>query len=364
MNPGALLRGLASMTNTKVHGTAVHLRAAGDWLLEAQKNGKGGYAHSYSVWSGWRPPYPETTGYIVPTLFRLSEVLRDGRYRASAERALLWLLEIQNEDGSFNGPDGSAFVFDTGQILGGLVSVHRATGDPRFLEAASRAGDWLCRMQEGDGRWIRHAYNDAPHAYYVKVSAGLMALGALTRRKNHQAAADANVRWTLERQRPNGWFEEASFSPDAPPFLHTIVYVLEGLMDCDAVAPDKTVEAAYLNLARAIQGTASRDGLLYSSYDGDWRPVSRQRCVVGMAQWAGAAARLARRFTDGGWLESAARHMDYLKARQVPVDAGPPLAGALPGSVPLWGKYMPWSFPNWGVKYFLDGLMECEPAPS
>ena len=39
-------------------------------------------------------------------------------------------------------------------------------------------------------------------------------------------------------------------------------------------------------------------------------------------------------------------------------DHGHPEAdGALPGSDPLWGEYFPWSFPNWGVKFFADSLL-------
>jgi hypothetical protein len=31
--------------------------------------------------------------------------------------------------------------------------------------------------------------------------------------------------------------------------------------------------------------------------------------------------------------------------------------GALPGSFPVWGRYEPFSFPNWATKYFADSLL-------
>ena len=48
-----------------------HLRAAAEWLLRAQAaTPDDGVAHSYDVRAGkWLASYPETTGYIIPTLY-------------------------------------------------------------------------------------------------------------------------------------------------------------------------------------------------------------------------------------------------------------------------------------------------------
>src|SRR5574340_1718275 len=62
-----------------------HLDAAMRWLVRAHDAaGGGGVAHSYLVaWHpglrrrGWLPPYPETTGYIIPTLFDYSALTGD-----------------------------------------------------------------------------------------------------------------------------------------------------------------------------------------------------------------------------------------------------------------------------------------------
>ena len=35
----------------------------------------------------------------------------------------------------------------------------------------------------------------------------------------------------------------------------------------------------------------------------------------------------------------------------------PALDGALAGSFPVLGEYMPGGYPNWATKYFLDALM-------
>ena len=52
---------------------------------------------------GWRPSYPETSGYIATTFFRLARD-RDPSFLERAQRILRWLASIQNADGSFCNP--------------------------------------------------------------------------------------------------------------------------------------------------------------------------------------------------------------------------------------------------------------------
>ena len=47
-----------------------HLLAAEAWLCRAQDaSGDGGVSYGYSLRGGWRPSYPETSGYIATTFF-------------------------------------------------------------------------------------------------------------------------------------------------------------------------------------------------------------------------------------------------------------------------------------------------------
>src|SRR5205814_2296919 len=79
-----------------VFSDEVHLRAAVEWLLHSQAvTGTGGFAAAYSFKDGWLPPYPETTGYIIPTLWDASAVLGEERLRAAALAAAEWELAIQ-----------------------------------------------------------------------------------------------------------------------------------------------------------------------------------------------------------------------------------------------------------------------------
>src|SRR5213593_4130811 len=52
------------------------LHGAVDWLLVAHKAAGGrGFATQFSLAGGWGPPYPETSGYIIPTLLHAASRL-------------------------------------------------------------------------------------------------------------------------------------------------------------------------------------------------------------------------------------------------------------------------------------------------
>jgi hypothetical protein len=103
---------------------------AAEWLGRAQDcsaSGDGGVARDFGLRSGWATSYPETTGYIVPTMLAVADRLEDATYRERARRMLEWLVSIQLPGGGFQGGriDARPIVpvtFNTGQILLGLAA--------------------------------------------------------------------------------------------------------------------------------------------------------------------------------------------------------------------------------------------------
>jgi hypothetical protein len=109
-----------------------HLLAADAWLCRAQDaSSDGGASYGYSLRGGWRPSYPETSGYIATTSFRLGRDRKAPGYTERAHRILSWLLSVQNADGSFSNPryGKQGIVFDTGQVLFGLIKGYEVTED-------------------------------------------------------------------------------------------------------------------------------------------------------------------------------------------------------------------------------------------
>src|SRR5947199_9614438 len=124
---------------------AVHrpdLLAALEWVERAQNaTGAGGFARGYSLaWSpyfksrGWQPAYPETTGYIIPTLYEAARRLNRPDLGSRAERAARWEVEIHLPSGAVRGgvvgQRTAPAVFDTGPVrVGSLAAVgHHGQG--------------------------------------------------------------------------------------------------------------------------------------------------------------------------------------------------------------------------------------------
>src|SRR5574340_475028 len=83
-NAGEVAEALRAAQGTAPRTDREHLLSAGEWLLRAQSvHSDGGYAHSYALARGWERPYPETTGYIIPTLLDLGTHLSDRRFTDS-----------------------------------------------------------------------------------------------------------------------------------------------------------------------------------------------------------------------------------------------------------------------------------------
>lgn len=333
-----------------------HLRIAAQWLLAAQRAGGGGYAHSYHLLHGWQPAYPETTGYIIPSLYRLHLRWGGADLLASVEAAARWLAAIQNADGSFADLGGARQVFDTGQILIGFNDLARNRPGLIANEAHRRAAGWLASVQEADGSFIRHAYNNRPHSYYSRVGAALITAGALLVDGALTAAGVRNIEWTLAQQQPNGFFRHASFD-DAPAYLHTMIYIIEGLLDAYDVLADGRCIAAVLGFATPLLQAAGPASVLRSQYGEDYSVANRETCMTGLAQWAGVCVRLSRITHEPAWRVQADATLAYLKARQIR-SRSERLNGGLMGSTPLTGRYMTAAIPNWGVKFFIDAVLE------
>jgi len=67
-----------------------HLVAAVEWLCRCQDVSEGGGAAvTYNLVLGWGDDYPETTGYIAPTLFAYAEAFDEPEVAARAVENLL-----------------------------------------------------------------------------------------------------------------------------------------------------------------------------------------------------------------------------------------------------------------------------------
>jgi hypothetical protein len=367
-NVAVLLRDAFGMVS-RPRESSEHLDAAMAWLCRAQDAGRhGGVAAAYSLLRGWEPPYPETTGYIIPTFLDFYRASGGEEYRHRAMRMGEWLLRIQLDTGAFQAgyyygaPNpGSPSVFNTGQILLGLCRLYRETLDQRYRTAASQAADWLVRVQDPDGAWYQglsfHGVNTPVRTYYVRVAWALMELASMGFDNGYREAATRHVRWVLEQQEENGWFRNTSFRAGSNPFTHTIAYVLEGLLGYADHTRDRAAIDAALTTATRLMRVFELRRRFPGEFDAQWKSAVTYRCLTGEAQIAGVWLKLHALTGDVRFLNSALKMLDRLKAVQNLTASNPGVRGGVKGSHPVWGRYHRMSFVNWGAKFFADALL-------
>jgi hypothetical protein len=336
-----------------------HLEATTAWLRESVARGRGGSAAYATPIGTWARPYPETTGYLLPTLLALGE-------HDLAARLSSWLLAIQQRDGWWAGgthPSRSprASVFNTAQIVHGLVACAHATGDERLREPIRRAASWLASGVGSDGLWAHRDYRAATTpTYYTHAAWPMLEAAAFLEDDAIETSARRVLDAMLARRRDNGAFAGWGFGDaDDRAFTHTIAYTLRGFLGAAEVLGDwarygDPVEQALAYLYRRAELTG---GALPGSFDSEWRPDERYVCLTGNAQLAICILLLERRAADLRLVNGAAKLVDEV-CRSQRVRA--PLAavrGAVPGSRPLWGRYMVGRYPNWAAKYHCDALL-------
>jgi len=338
----------------------VHLASAVEWLYRSQDaTDCGGCAATYNLVLGWEPAYPETTGYIVPTLYDYADDADAPEARERAERMARWLLDVQLDSGAFPaGTVGGAVepsVFNTGQILFGLERAYDETGDEAFVTALRSASRWLADVQEPEGYWTDHTYKGAVHAYTSRVGWALALAADVTGDDAVERAARANMAWARSVQRDNGSFRHSGFTPDEDPVLHTIAYTIRGLVEGGAVLGDDAAVESGRHAADRLRECQRVEGGLAGAYGDEWNGAPFT-CLTGSAQTAVVWYRLAELTGENGYADAARTTLGALKRTQR-LDGPPPVSGGLPGSRPVWGRYMRLRYPNWAPKFFADALI-------
>ena len=270
-----------------------------------------------------RQPYPEVTGYLIPSLLEAGAA-------DLAEAYGRWLLTIQRPDGSFADPDGSeGFAFDTGQIVRGLLAL--APKNAGCAEAARRAVEWLIRMSSSAGRlpvpsapdaWSMGSRGSIPEAVHLYCLPPIAAAARLF----------DESRWSRFVARSLDWYlANTAVSDFARPnqLTHLFGYVQEALVDLGA-------HDAALPGIRALARAQSDNGAVPAYHDAAWV------CAPGQFQAAIC-------FEKTGDRERARRAVAFMNGF---VNG----SGGFFGSFGVGAEYFPNEEISWTAKFQLDAL--------
>ncbi len=358
------------MTQTRTLDVyARHRNATARWLMRSIERGRGGSCAHFSIAGGWSKPYPETTGYLIPTLLALDEHERELGLHAAALRLGRWLLSIQNEDGSWHGglhpPRRAqrASVFNTAQILKGMIALHRAGAGCEFRDAAVRGAAWLEGTQCADGLWAGGDYraSETP-SYYTHALWPMLEVWRECGDARLLDGARRGVATVLARIQPNGWVARCGFTDDERAFTHTLAYTLRGLLECSRLldAWNEIGACTVPALEKLLRKAELASGRLPGELDCEWRARGSYECLTGSAQTALNLLLWEKHERDLRIVNGAAKLVDRVCATQNTSHPLSGVRGGVAGSWPIWGRYMTLRYPNWAAKYHCDALLRID----
>ncbi|MGK5740429.1 squalene--hopene cyclase [Micromonospora sp. URMC 103] len=154
------------------------------------------------------PPSADVTAHVVEAL-----AAENFAGTMPVRRGVHWLLRHQEPDGSWFGRWGANHVYGTGAVVPALV----AAGVPRTHPAIGRAVNWLRAHQNADGGWGEdlRSYRDRSWIGRGDSTASQTAWALLALHAAGHGTGEAAlraVRWLVDRQRPDGGWDEPQYT--------------------------------------------------------------------------------------------------------------------------------------------------------
>jgi folate-dependent phosphoribosylglycinamide formyltransferase PurN len=344
-----------------------HIEAAASWLARAQDAQRdGGVSGRYFIGSGWSSSYPETTGYIVPTMLVLEAEAGIPGFRDRARRCVEFLLDVQLPSGAFPGMEIAhnrerPSIFNSAQILNGLSAWHAATGDETTLAAARRVADWLIDEQDPDGAWRRHLYGHKTYTYMAHAACWLAEFGERVGDARYLDAARRHLEWVLTHvDDSTGWIRDCGFDDgfaETSAVTHTIAYTLWGVLMMSRILGHEHGFAVASRAAYAVARRLELSKRLPARLNDRWKGTTSYSCLTGNAQMALVWLELHRLESDPTLVSVACKAIDLVKRAQRMHATDDGVRGGIPGSDPIWGDYIKLALPNWAAKFFIDALL-------
>lgn len=342
------------------------LKIAIDFLINSIEP-KGGsrafYSRLYHPLKGWSNMYPETTGYIIPTFINIGKTFKR---QDTIDKAMLmadWLLSIQNKDGSFisglyNKRAKKKSIFNSAQIIIGLVNAYKFTNEEKYLNAAINCGQWIVGSQnKQNGMWDKYNYVDNfTPSYFTRVAWPLLMIWEITKDEKLKSGATLTLDAIYKKKLENGFIKDSGFQPSSIIFTHTIAYTIRGFYESAQILNDKKYEDIAVNLSEKFLKKYELNSFMPGAFTESFKGINSFECLTGHAQLAIMWLKIHKRFDDLRYLNASLKILDRVSLL-IPSYTFIKRKGGVPGSYPFWGKYMIFRQPNWATKFFIDAIL-------
>ena len=334
------------------------IMAAHDWLLKSIEVCEGnGSAAFYHPIKGWSKAYPETTGYIIPTLLELYKKTKENIFLEYAISCSDWLLTLQLKNGSFPGGVGgkeAPNVFDTGQIIFGLTAIYEFTEEKKYLNALKKAVIHLLEILESDGSWKKEAYiqNYIP-SYYTRVIWAVLQADKYLKISDLKSKMKLALIFYLKRINSNCTIQNWAFNSKEKALTHTIAYTIRGFLESSLILEDEKMLAIAERIAEKLLEVVQANEKLAGSYDENWEGDYHFICVPGHFQMSIVFYRLYEITQKELYLKWAFKLFKEGEKAQIMIPFKN-IYGGFSGSYPVWGEYQRFKLLNWSMKFYLE----------
>ena len=310
-----------------------------------------------------RISYPETSGYILSSLINsrfFSKIIK----KKHIEKVLYFLLKKQNQDGGFAHPSNpkKSLAFDTGQVLGGLLTYYNFCKKKHEVKKAIfLAANFLEKNIKIDGQYCSAVLYRDQKCYYSSATMSLSRASKIFNNRLWREKSKNNINWILSNMNKELWFKNYSFG-NGPDFnLHGIAYTIRGILE-HGILYDKK----YIKLVRRIIDKIFKinfNGIILESklplnFSRNYKGFSQETCPTGLAQMAIIVLKLAFIYKNKKYKKIGRDLIENVKILQVQ-GLSKKIDGLFTGSWPIDSDYQPYDLPNWPTKFFIDSLMLC-----
>ncbi|MCB0662341.1 MAG: hypothetical protein KDC24_06355 [Saprospiraceae bacterium] len=304
---------------------------------------------------GWAPPYPETTGYLIPTLLQYQEILKDPLLLSQAKLCGEWLLSIQSKEGWFPAlyqDSGIPSLFNTGMILFGLEGMFAKTGEDRYLKVIEIAVHWMANFaKENDWKETKSVNRST---YYVRALWGLTLANQVVKDETLNEFCVLSLRSFSESIQADGWINNWAFEGYASAFTHTMAYTWRGFLETSHLLKEDIVFESARRSFKIFTDKVGHPENIAGAYKGGFEKDGSFHCLPGLFQLSIVSFRFYELTCDFHFLNWGILCFEKGMTMRTPGWYGK--EGGIFGSYPAMGKYMRFKQPNWGAKFYLDAL--------
>jgi squalene-hopene/tetraprenyl-beta-curcumene cyclase len=205
----------ARATNSVDHDACV--KRAVNWLVDMQSK-DGGWA-AFDVDNNWQPlsnvPFADHNAMLDPTCpditGRVLEALCTWGLKPNdpvVQRAVKYLIDHQEQDGSWYGRWGVDYIYGTFLALRGLRAADVSDREAYML----RAGEWIRSNQNADGGWGESCESYAQESFVAAPSTPSQTawaiLGLLASGDESSLSLQKGIEYLIETQRSDGRWDE------------------------------------------------------------------------------------------------------------------------------------------------------------